>query len=193
MCGSRREAKIHPRPRRGCKVYFKPGSHIGPAMAAGREIRHGETRGVVRGRSNGAAGGCIVRGNSPQPSDGGSRGIEGARGNPRTHRRQCRKMRCAGNRACIKRRRGRGDAGKPGDSFDAMLKDGRFEAPRSSIAGTAERCAPPGNSRTHREAERDDAWSRQPEFIAIRASEIPESLAPLFLWLTSARRITLYS
>jgi len=71
-----------------------------------------------------------------------------------------------------------------------MPKDGRFEAPRSSIAGTAERCRTRGNSREHWEAERDDAWSEQPEFIAIRASEIPESLTPLFFCLTSARRPT---
>jgi hypothetical protein len=44
MCRSRKEAKIHPRPRRGCKVCFQPGSHIGPAVAAGRETRRGETR-----------------------------------------------------------------------------------------------------------------------------------------------------
>ena len=35
-------------------------------------------------------------------------------------------------------------------------KDEGFEAPRSSIAGTAERCRTRGNSRTHWETERED-------------------------------------
>jgi hypothetical protein len=148
MCRSRQEAKIHPRPSRGCKVRLQPGSQIGPAVAAGC--------GATRRRSNGAAGGCAVRGNSWSHPPGVAEGAS-ARGNPRTHHRHCRKMRLRGNSRTHQRSRSRGDAGQPGDSQTAMPKDRRFEATRSSIAGTAERCRPRGNLRTHREAERDDA------------------------------------
>jgi hypothetical protein len=187
MCRSRREAKIHPRPRRGCKVCLKPGSHIGPAMAAGRETRRGETRRVVRGRSDGAAGRCAVRGNSRSQPPGAVEGAS-ARGNPRAYRRHCRKMRCAGNRGRIKRRRGRGDAGQPGDSWTAMPKDGdsrRFEAPspvqrKMQDAGNRGRIG----KLNGKMFDPSNLW-----FIAIEASEIPESLAPLFFvsWFTNVR------
>ncbi len=153
MCRSRPEAKIHPRPRRGCKVCRKTGSHIGPAVAAGY--------GVTRGRSDGVAGGRAVRGNSPQPVAGGSRGSERVGkpaglpsaltedaicGQPRTHQEASQQRRCGETRRFIVC-----DAqglGIRGNSKLHRRHSGKMQ--------------PRGNSRTHREAERDDAWSEQP-------------------------------
>jgi len=70
MCRSRQEAKIHPRPRRGCKVSLQPGSQIGPARAA--------VCGATRGRSNGAAGGALCEATRHSHPPGGSRGSERA-------------------------------------------------------------------------------------------------------------------
>jgi len=158
MCRSRPEAKIHPRPRRGCKVCGMPGSHIGPAVAAGHETSCGATRRVVRGRSDGVAGGWAVRGNSPQPAAGGSRGSKRAGqpaslpsalpedaicGQPRTHQEASQQRRCGETRRFI-----------------------ICDAQGSGIRGNSKlhrrhskKMQPRGNSRTHREAERDDAWS----------------------------------
>ena len=67
-------------------------------------------------------------------------------GQPRTHQEASQKRRCGETRRFIR----------------CAPKDRGFEATRSSIAGTAERCRTRGNSWTHRKAERDDAWSEQP-------------------------------
>jgi len=127
MCRRRQEAKIHPRPRRGCKVCLQPGSHIGPAVAAGC--------GATRIRSNGAAGGCAVRGNSRSHAPVAAGGAS-ARGNPRIHRRQCRKMRYAGNRGRIR------------DSEASQKR--RCGATRRFINCDAEGSEIRGNSKLHR-------------------------------------------
>jgi hypothetical protein len=44
------------------------------------------------------------------------------------------------------------EAGKPGDSPEAPLKDAGFEETRRTIAGRAGRCRIQGDLKTHREA-----------------------------------------
>jgi len=178
MCRSRQEAKIHPRPRRGCKVCFQSGSQIVPAKTAG----YGNSREAARRRSNGAAGGCAVRGNSWSHPLGGSRGSERAgnrgltvgtagrcamRGNSRTHQR-------LGGIAEEEMR------GNPEIHRLRCRRIARFEATRSSIAGTAEdasREATRGrigklNGKMH---DPSNLW-----FTAIKAPETPVSGALIF-------------
>jgi hypothetical protein len=141
MCRSRPEAKIHPRHRRGCKVCLQPGSHIGPAVAAGC----GAIRGATRRRNADAA---------TAPPEGAlceatRRAIR--QWQPREREREATRGLTVGNA-------GRCAAGQPwshqrlgGVAEERMRgnpeihrlraegpKDWRFEAPRSSIAGTAE-------------------------------------------------------
>lgn len=162
MCRSRPGAKIHPRHRRGCKVCLQPGSHIGPAVAAGC----GAIRGATRRRNADAATappeGALCEATRRaihqwQPREREREATRGltvgnagrcAAGQPRMHQR-------LGGVAEEKMR------GNPEIHTLRALKIrriGAFEALRSSIAGTAERCRTRGNSRTHWETERDDAW-----------------------------------
>lgn len=196
MCRSRPQAKIHPRPRRGCKVCLKPGSHIGPAMAAGSETRRGETRSGVHGRGDGAAGRSAARGNSHSHSPVAVEGAR-ARGSPRTYRRQCRKMRCAGQLA---------------NALRGVAEERRCGETRRFISCDAEGWGIRGASKLHRRysgkmraarklADALGSWTGRCliratcEFIAIEASEIPESLAPLFVvgLPVAFRRFTHYS
>jgi hypothetical protein len=108
-----------------------------------------------------------------------------ARGNPRAYRRHCRKMRvwATAGASETRRRRSRGDAGQPGDSFAARAegpKDRGFEATRSSIAGTAVRCS---RGATRGRIEKLNGSMPGPSnlwFTAIEAPETPVSGAFVF-------------
>jgi hypothetical protein len=155
---------------------------------------------VVRGRSEGAAGGCAVRGNSRSYPTVAA-GDEGARGNPRTHRRQCRKMRCAGQLADASKARRLGGVAVARMRGNPEIHRLRAEGPKGRRIGDSRRLEAPSP------VQRKDAGCEETrecigklngtmfdpstcEFIAIEASEIPESLTPLFFWLTAASHTT---
>jgi hypothetical protein len=131
MCKTRLDTKIHPRPRRGCKVRLKSGSHHRPAVDAGF--------GATRRRKYGNAERREIRGNLEIPQGSVAKGAK-TRGDLRIHPRQPEDAASGATRVLIV---GAAETENPRGNLRPLSsvtsRDANREATRGSIAGKAGR------------------------------------------------------
>lgn len=141
-CKTRLDTKIHPRPRRGCKVRLKSGSHHRPAVDAGF--------GATRRRKYGNAERRETRGNPAIPQGSVAWGAK-MRGDLQIHPRQPEDAASGATRILIV---GAAETEKPRGNLRRLASvtpgDANREETRGSIAGKAGRLGVRGNPGAHR-------------------------------------------